>query len=36
VDTAFAQLEQAGNTAPVREAFSLSQGAYGKSNPGNS
>ena len=34
VDTAFAQLQQTGSTASLQKALSLSQGSYGRPNPG--
>ena len=34
VDTAFTQLDQTGNNALVQKVESLSQGGYGKPNPG--
>lgn len=34
VDTAFAQLEQTGASALLSKALTLSQGAYGRANPG--
>ena len=34
VDSAFDQLQQTGNAALVQKALSLSQGAYGRPNPG--
>jgi hypothetical protein len=34
VDSAFTQLQQTGNSALVQKALSLSQGSYGRPNPG--